>query len=178
MSEEKVRKDKLKEVVKGLKSDDNKEIIKSLRALKIYGDASASPQIFHLLLNHHDDEVGEEVMKLLASLKDTQMESILIDAVKNQKYKDIQQLLLSSMWQSGLNFSEHLLTLVEIALEGDFMVQVECVTIIENLEGPFQEEHIMESLLKLNNFFDQNVSDERKEKLMKELTIIIKDFQS
>lgn len=178
MSEEKVRKDKLKEVVKGLKSDDSNEIIKSLRALKIYGDASAAPQIFNLLLIHQDDEVGEEVMKLLASLKDTQMESILINAVKDPKYKDIQQLLLSSMWQSGLNFSEHLLTLVEIALEGDFMVQVECITIIENLEGPFHEEHIMESLLQINNFFDLNVSDERKEKLMKELTIVIKDFQS
>lgn len=178
MSEEKNRKNKLNEVLKGLHSKQNDEIIKSLKSLKVYGDATTAPKIFNLLLEHKDNDVEVETLNLLSSLKDTSMPDVIMEQLKLEKYQPIRSKVLSTIWQSGLNYAPHIGQLVEIAVEGTFMEKVECITIIENLEGPFEEEQILESMLLLREYFDKNKQDERSNQIMKEILLIMKDFQN
>lgn len=175
--EEKQRKNKLTELKKGLKSKEDSEVVKSIKALKVYGDPSVAPDIFDVLLQHQDNDVELETLGLLASLKDTQMPQVMMDSLAKEKYLPIRQKLMSTIWQSGLNYSSFLKDIVNIAVEGSFMEKVECITIIENLDGPFEEEQIMESLLILNKYFDDSKDNDQEKHIMKELIIIIKDIQ-
>lgn len=175
--EEKQRKKKLIELKKSLKSKDEKEVIKTIKALKVYGDTSVAHDIFDVLLKHQDNEVEIETLGLLASLKDTQMPTVIMESLKNTKYQPIRQKIMSTIWQSGLNYSSYLKDLVDIAVDGSFMEKVECITIIENLDGPFDDEQVMESLLTLNKYFDGANDSDQERQIMKELIVIVKDFQ-
>jgi hypothetical protein len=44
-------------------------------------------------------------------------------------------MLISSCWQSGLDYSEYLDDLVDIFLASDFPVALECLTVIEESTG-------------------------------------------
>ncbi len=49
-----------------------------------------------------------------------------------------------------------------IAVDGDYMEALEALTVIENLEGPFEEHTVLESLLKLKTYLDEDVDEEKK----------------
>ena len=40
-------------------------------------------------------------------------------------------MLVSSCWQSGLNYSEYSTDLAEVFLKGDYVTAIECLTVIE-----------------------------------------------
>ena len=54
--------------------------------------------------------------------------------LEKKKYYDIQTEVLTSIWQSGLDVTEHIDTLIETAINGDYMTVIEVITIIEHLE--------------------------------------------
>jgi hypothetical protein len=41
-------------------------------------------------------------------------------------------MLVSSCWQSGLNYSDYSLDLAKVFLKGDYITAIECLTVIED----------------------------------------------
>jgi hypothetical protein len=62
------------------------------------------------------------------------------------------------------------------------MVTLECLTIIENLDGPFEEHHFLDVEIILREFAEkqqkENSTDEKKLQLIGELKHVIKDLES
>jgi len=101
----------------------------------------------------------------------------MIEIVKDSNYLSIRQELLSTMWNNKLDYTYFLPEFVEIAVEGSFMEALECLTIIENLEGPFEERHILESQLHLKEYInDKSPKDPQKAQIMSEIALLIKDY--
>ena len=76
-----------------------------------------------------------------------------------------------------VDFSDYLDEFVQIAVEGNFMETLDCLTIIENLEGPFMEENILEAQLHLKSYLEQPGSkDEQKAQLLSEIALLLKDI--
>jgi hypothetical protein len=50
---------------------------------------------------------------------------------------------------------------VTIAIEGDFMEAMECLTIIESMEPPLPEDQLMDCLLSLKEYFSKNPTGEK-----------------
>jgi hypothetical protein len=64
-------------------------------------------------------------------LKDqTACQEVITEIRKNWK-PDTISMLVSSCWQSGLNYSEYSADLARIFLLGDYVTSVECLTVIE-----------------------------------------------
>ena len=78
--------------------------------------------------------------------------NILIERLKNCD-NELKEVILGALWSAGLNPIEHLPEIVEAACSSSYMVAFEALTVLENLEGPFDEEKISESKLIINDYF-------------------------
>jgi hypothetical protein len=81
------------------------------------------------------------------------------------------------MWNSKNDYSDYLPVLVKIAVEGNYLESLECLTIIENLMGPISEEDILESQLFLKVYFENSAQNEQKTILIQEIASILRNME-
>lgn len=168
---------KLKKILEDLKSSDAKVVAKSIKALETHGDASAIKPLADLLLAGTTEKNTASIIELLSSLKDTSITADMMDVLDDDKYRPIRQVILTTIWNTKVDFSDYVDDFVLIATTGDFMEALECLTIIENLEGPFMEESILESQLHLKNYLESSApKDAQKSHILSEIALKIKDF--
>ena len=74
-----------------------------------------------------------DISKIQEQLTDLGHEAVF-QIIGETDYLPIRQLLLSTIWNSKLDYSYFLPEFVEISIDGDFMEALECLTIIENLD--------------------------------------------
>src|SRR5690554_219848 len=146
------RQKKLKVLLDDINSNDDKRIISGIKALKINGDDSVILPLLQVWNNGVADAVQSELIQFFNDLKSSLSAPIIIEAINNKDFSGIHSFLLSSIWNSSVDYSEHLEDFVHLAINNDFMIALECLTIIENLDGPFEEHHILEAELALREY--------------------------
>lgn len=168
---------KLKEILKDLSSSDPKLISKAVKALESNGDSSVIKPLVDKLLSGVNEKNQGEIVELLSSLKDTSVVVEMMDVIEDEKYRSIRQVLLSTIWNTKVDFSDYIDEFVGIAVDGDFMEALDCLTIIENLEGPFMEENILEAQLHLKRYLEETTQeDAQKAHILSEIALKIKEI--
>ena len=168
---------KLNQLLLDLNSTDPKIISKSIRAMEKHGNASVIRPICELLLKELSDKNRKEAIELLSSLKDSSICVELMDVINDKKFQSIRQTLLTTVWNTKVDFSGYIDDFVLIATEGLFLETMDCLTIIENLEGPFMEEDLLECQLHLKNYLESEApKDMQKSELLSEIAILVKKF--
>lgn len=168
---------KLKKIIEDLKSSDPKVVAKSIKALETHGDATAIKPLADLLIDGTTEKNKAAVIELFCSLKDSSVTSFIMDLLDDEKYLPIRQEILTTIWNTKVDFSDYIDDFVFIATTGSFMEALECLTIIENLEGPFMEENILEAQLHLKNYLESNEpKDEKKAHILSEIALKIKEY--
>ena len=172
------KKSKLVEIIKEFKSTDPKKISKAIKSLEVHGDTSVLRVMCDRLLQGDLNEKNtKEIMEFMSSLKDSSAAVEMIDLINDDKYLSIRQPLLTTIWNMKVDFSGYIDEFVHIAVFGDFMETLECLTIIENMEGPFMEEDILESQLHLKRYLEgEGQQDKQKAQLLSEIALLIKDI--
>ena len=75
--------------------------------------------------------IRKTIEEFMNDLKDqSASKEIIIEIIKPLKPATI-SMLVSSCWQSGLDYSEYSSDLAEIFLKGDYVTAIECLTVIE-----------------------------------------------
>jgi len=146
---------------------DNKEYV-----TKIVGntdDASISDldndkisSLISLLTKPENRDFKEETLIIL---KKEKAGELLITAIKKAK-KD-KAILVAACWESEINFSNHLPFFITLALDKDYLVSLEAITVISTMEGPFNTDEVKQVILK--------VKDEKK-KLESERQVLLNDL--
>lgn len=169
---------KIEVLLTDLKSNNTSKIKIALEALKIVGEPSSLSQIIVQLNPSGPSEKNSLILEFLSCLKDRKARKVMMDLIQHQDLNALQQLLLSTIWNSPLDYTDYLEVFVELAIKGDFMVSLECLTIIENLDGSFSEKSVMESQVLLGEYADSNPDkNSQKGALMSEIALLIQDFQ-
>lgn len=176
MMADKKKDTKLKQILMDLATDDGKKISKAIKALEAHGDPSVIKPLCEKLLSGVSEKNQKEILELFSSFKDSNVTAEMMDAIEEERYLPIRQLLLSTVWNTKVDFSDYIDEFVQIAVEGDFMETLDCLTIIENLEGPFMEENILEAQLHLKNYLESGDKDEQKAQLLSEIALLLKDI--
>jgi hypothetical protein len=71
------------------------------------------------------------------------------------------------LWNTRLDFSGELAFFVALAVQLDYLGTLECLTLIEHMEGPFQEQQLLESELVLKEYVkNQPVDGDQKQQLI------------
>lgn len=168
---------KLQTILNDLHSTDENKVSKAIKSLEAHGNAHAIKSLAEALLNSESEKNKAEIIELLSSLKDSSTVVEMIEVISDSMFLPIRQQLLSTIWNMKVDFSNYVDDFVEIAVKGDFMEALDCLTIIENMEGPFMEENILECQLHLKSYLEQpGAKDPQKAELLSEIAIKIKEF--
>ncbi|HIP32410.1 MAG TPA: hypothetical protein EYG86_06595 [Crocinitomicaceae bacterium] len=179
MAEVKITKkqQKLNKIIADLNSSEEKKVSKAIKSLEANGDSSVIKPLATRLMQDLSDKNKSEIIELLSSLKDTSARAELMYIVDDEKFLPIRQSVLTAIWNTKIDFSGYVDEFVFIAIHGSFLEAIDCLTIIENLEGPFMEEDLLESESHLKNYMTSDApKDEQRAVILSEIALKLKDF--
>ncbi len=127
--------------------------------------------LISLLANPSNKEIREEA--LLTLKKEKGGETLLL-AIASPKAKDVRNILVAACWESEINFSKYLPFFILLALDEDYLVSLEAITTIENMEGPFTGTTINEAIKKVQAV-KKDITSERQV-LLNDLVVTLEGF--
>ena len=151
----------------------------TLDALSISGTKEILPPVVKLMnVNEADAPENKLIVEFLSSIKDENAIEEFISMLENEDFKPYQSLLLSAMWNSTLDFSWYIDVIVKTAVEGSLVDALDCLTIIENMEGPFIESKILEAKLILIDYLEKKLEiDSQKQTFLQSIALKLKTIQ-
>lgn len=149
-------------LVSDLQSGDDKKIFSALDRF----DKHASGELVMPLLDlfmQSEGQLQDRCGSMLRELKISAAEDILVDTLSNKKYDAVKADILSFIWSSGFQPVERIQEIVEAGLSGGYMLAFESLTLLDTLDGPFQEHDLLEAQLVTKEFLVANPDDEKFE---------------
>ncbi|MFT6845787.1 MAG: hypothetical protein ACJAUV_001986 [Flavobacteriales bacterium] len=140
---------KLDQLIADLRSNEMSKALIAVKDLKEHGTKDALEPLIDVWCANKDNKLGSSIERLMGSLKATDGTDIIIKSVTSTNDFEMKTNLLSCLWNAGIDCSDYLQTIIEVALKEDYHTGVECMTLVENMEGPFEEAQLMESLIQL-----------------------------
>ncbi len=175
---ERAQKEANQAIRKGLGSGNTDEVLKAVKKAREEGSADIVSDLVKTWVNSSDESVRKEIMSILYDLKDSDAIDPLVESLdlpQLQEQKEDSAALISVFWNFRLDASPFVHKFVEKAVQGTFMECFESLTVIENLEGPFEEEDIMEARLKITEYQEQEPDD--KKELIEQIDALLKKFE-
>jgi len=156
---------------------DENVVLKTLKHIGEEGSRNMVEPVLELLANTNSEKVQSVIIAQLSELKIGEVETLFIEKLQKPEFYQLRRQLVSCMWNSGLNPTEHLHVLANIACEGDFMTALEVLTLIENMEGPFNHESLTDAFSEVSVYVNEAAADDPKLDLMKSIYGILYAFQ-
>jgi|TARA_B110000879_G_scaffold122361_1_gene161908 hypothetical protein len=125
-------------------SNDEEKTVKAVKKLRENGHPELIVPLLDLLSSTENDTVFSTVVSLLNDLKDQDAAKPLIDALNDEKYEGIRIFILQTFWQSRLDALPYLDEIVNLAIKSDYMITLECLTIVESFKNAPTDEEIVE----------------------------------
>ena len=147
--EEEQKQQRIHRIIQDLGSKNERRVIEALKLIPHEGTPQMIAPMIELFQHHPSKDVRILLEKTLFNLKDQDCATPLIELLKSDAHKDVRQKVLSTIWQSGLDVSEELELLVDIAVNSDYLTVIEVITIIENLED-FNDDALTDSIAKMD----------------------------
>jgi hypothetical protein len=123
---------KNKELADVLQKDNNTVITQAIEALRQEKPFEGAISLLTAFYDQTDDfSVRKSIAGFMNDLKDQSATKEVIEQIRKKWKSGTISMLVSSCWQSGLNYSEYSIDLVRIFLEGDYVTAIECLTVIE-----------------------------------------------
>lgn len=85
----------------------------------------------------------------LVILRNNKAQQFLVDLIGMKEYKKYRRELLMACWESGLDFSAHLIFFANVVATGEYLEALEAITIIDdmqNIADPLQRNRAVEIL--------------------------------
>lgn len=127
--------------------------------------------LISLLTDPNNKDIKEEA---LLTLKKEKGGDTLLLAIASPKAKNVRNLLVAACWESEINFSKYLPFFILLALDENYLISLEAITTIENMEGPFTEKDVNEAITKVKAF-KKDITTERQV-LLNDLIDILAGF--
>ncbi|MEI6488384.1 MAG: hypothetical protein WCP52_05450 [Bacteroidota bacterium] len=146
---------------------DNKEYVTKIvgaeeetEGLSVANDKITS--LIQLLTLSENKDFKEETLMIL---KKEKAGDLLITAIK--KTKRNKHILVAACWESEIDFSNHLPYFIDLALDSDYLVSLEAITVISTMEGPFMADDVKNAISKVK---------EEQKKLNSERVVLLNDL--
>ena len=123
---------KLSELESKLNSRNKRVVTDSISLLRNeYPFKGAAGLLISLFNTTNDLIIKDLIRNFMNDIKEPEVRfEIVKEMMKNYKPETI-TMLVSSCWQSGLDYSEFAVDLAEIFIRGDYLTSLECFTVIE-----------------------------------------------
>jgi len=148
---------KVKDLREKLSSKNSKVITEKITSLRNENPFRGAIGLLVNFFSTSDDQIIKALIRsFLNDIKEPDARTEVIGELKKNYSAETISMLVGSCWQSGLDYADFAIEFAEIYVKGDFLVSLECFTVIE------------ESLL--------NISDLNKNKIISLLEKNIDSF--
>jgi len=154
-------------LLKRLWSEDSIKALTALRELKKVGHCDYLPELLRLLNETRNEELKKELEFFLCDIRDKGCIPYIIDSLNNDQFQHVKNIIVSSCWQSRMDYSHHLDTFIQLFIKEDYLTALEAFTVIEESLLDISEEKIEEYRLRLMSSIE-DIAIEKKP-LLKEL---------
>lgn len=152
---------KFNELAEILNKDNNITITDAIEVLRLETPFVGAIGLLVAFYDRTNDfSVRKTISGFMNDLKDPGASVEVITEIRKQWKPDTISMLVSSCWQSGLNYSEYSLDLAKIFLKGDYVTAIECLTVIEESVDELSKEKRKE-VIKLIEESPFSTSDEK-----------------
>jgi hypothetical protein len=100
----------------------------------------------------------EEKDAALIQLKENKAQDFIMSAIIKTKKLDHKALLISACWETGLDFSKHFLTIIDLIGHENFAVSLEAFTVIQEMETEIEPALLKKALTTLNKVKEPSLS--------------------
>lgn len=87
-----------------------------------------------------------ELESIYSKLKELKAQDILMDALQIAERPKEKAIICTAIWESGVDVSSHFLYFTELALNNDFALSLEALTVLENIEAAQDEVTLTKAL--------------------------------
>ena len=161
-------------ILKEIQSKDKAKVKKAFEKLYKNGNVSIIQSLIDIYCEQ-DNFAKSEIKKVLSQLKISKALPILINNLESAN-NEIKELILHSIWSSNLDAEENISLIVKTAIEGNFTVAFEALTLIENLEAINNESVIIESMILINEYLTEK--EDEKSDLIKSMLDVLQHFEA
>lgn len=142
-----------------LKSTELEMVQKGIKLMEETGKSSQLPDIFKCYLMHTGMPHKKALFELLASITVKGAREAWMDLLLDNEFKEEKAKIINVLWNTRLDFSGEISFFVALAVQLDYLGTLECLTLIEQMEGPFQEQHLLEAELILIDYIKNQPAD-------------------
>ncbi len=163
------------QLLKDMKSDNAETVLNTVKKIRKEGNTAIMPELIYLLHTTNNDDIKISATNLLNDLKDNKAAPHIIEAINNEKYTDIAHILISSCWQSRLDYSDYLNVFVDLTIKSEYRIALEAFTVIEDMQKNISEDEKNKTINKLK----KNIIIEKyqqKQMLLNELIKVIQNI--
>jgi hypothetical protein len=123
---------KLNELTAVLNKENIAQISQAIELLRKEQPFEGAIGLLTSFYDRNDDfSVRKSIEGFMNDLKDQTTSTEVISEIRKQWKPDTISMLVSSCWQSGLDYSEYSLDFANVFLTGDYVTAIECLTVIE-----------------------------------------------
>jgi len=159
-----------------LASDKSLIVSKALVKTKAIGNEELIAPLVELYKTTEDIKLKQEVKNIFSELKNKDCVDFLLPHLMEDNY-EVKELILFSMWSSGIDMTDYIVELIEYSCDGGFMVILEALTVLENLEGPFNDEDLFQASTIIQEKIYESEDDKKKE-LLQSMSNVIQGFSA
>ena len=166
-----------KVLVDQLYSSKEAEVIKAIDLICVEGSLEYIPALLSAFENTKSGEIKRKINNLLNDVKDSKIAPIIVEYLQNEISEDVMSMLLTACWSSGVDYSQYLSVFVQIVLESDYFTAFESLTVIDNMEGVFDNSVLQQYIDKLQKA-SLETGNSKKRGLLVELISVLEQMKS
>lgn len=174
---EKKKEERVKELIKELFSSDDQRVVSAMAELREIGDVRVVSPMLELYARTDNEAIKREVIHFLFSLNTENAIDPLMEALRAPHMRPHRAFILSVFWNSGIQPIEHLREIVGIGLHGDYHETLEALTVIENMDGPFEGMELADSIFDIREEIEE-IGDHHRRDLVSSLEQVLVNFQN
>lgn len=141
----------------------------AVESLSAKGDISVIEPVAQVMFSEKNRSRKHLLTEFFANIEKADANGELMRVIETLENPMHQAELLNTIWNSRMDYSEYLSEFVDLAIDGNLEIAIECHTIIENLDGPFDEADILECKLILGSYDNHESRSPEKDLLIKDI---------
>lgn len=165
---------RLAELERILNGGTEREINERIKLLRSEEPFRGALRLLALLYDRTDNQnISLAISGLFNDMKQKSAMAEVIESIGAVRKPSSRAMLVSSCWQSGLDYSEFAVPIAEQFLTGDYMVSLECFTVLDTCAGSINDGDRIQIILRLQQQIES--WETPKQKLAAELITLLKD---
>jgi hypothetical protein len=158
-------------LINKLHSADTSIVFEALRKIKEKSTVKIIPHLFDLINEDTQSIIKKDILRIICDIKERKAVPVLINEIQKRNFGSDTSEVVSTFWQSRLDFSKYLSTFIRIFVKEDYQTAIEAFTVVEESICRINTETQQECL----NILKTNADKISKEKLplYKEIVILL-----